>query len=99
MTTFNTCNLTGGIDYFPGPFEVRIPAGETSTSFRILIADDEVAENVETFYLSIEDHSLYYLVKVYHYSGVYVYIDDNDCKLKLLYIRSDLQNPKQFCIL
>ena len=99
MTTFNSCNLTGGIDYFPGPFELRIPAGETSISFRILIADDEIAEIVETFDLYIEEHSLYYLVRTYQYSGVRVYIDDNDCKLNLLCIRSNLQNPEQSCIL
>ena len=99
MTTCNICTSTGGIDYFPAPFEVKFPAGVTNASFRVLIADDEVAEYTESFFLYIDYVSLYYLMDVYDPDRVHVYIDDNDCKLNLLCIRSDLQNPEQSCIL
>ena len=77
-------SFTGGIDYFPGPFEVKFPAGMTNVSFRALVADDEVAEYEEQFYLYIDGDSLYYLVKAYYHSTTYVYIDDNDSKLLII---------------
>ena len=57
-----TSNLTGGGDYIPGPYNVTIPAGDTSVSFVIPITDDEVVENDEIFRLTIMPESLPYLV-------------------------------------
>lgn len=84
MPTCNYCDFTGGIDYFPGPFDVNFPAGITNVSFRVLIADDEIAEQREAFRLYIHSNSLYYLVKSHHWRDTHVYIEDNDCKLLII---------------
>ena len=75
-------DLTGGIDYFPGPFTVVFLAGETIASFYLLIADDEVAEPTEFFFVKLDSESSHYLLKSY---GTYpyhcvIYIQDDDCK-------------------
>ena len=80
-----TLVITGGIDYFPGPYEVNFPAGVTSASFRILIANDETAERVEKFRLHIRTYySSYYRVNAYNNTRTTVYIDDDDGKLQIL---------------
>ena len=45
---------TGGIDYDSGPYNVIFPAGSTNTSFDIMINDDGVLEDDETFLVSIK---------------------------------------------
>ena len=73
-------DFTGGIDYFPGPFVATIPAGMINASFYILIADDEMTEAPEYFYIETDASSFHYLVKKYVLGHFYVYIDDDDCK-------------------
>ena len=77
-------HLTGGIDYFPGPFLVTFPAGVTNVSFPILIADDEMAEVTESFRIYIKLDSLHYLVKQHTDIQISVTIQDNDCKSLIL---------------
>ena len=65
----------------PGPFLVTFPAGVTTASFPIFIADDEIAERVESFSIYIMRDSLHYLVKPYGSIHSHITILDNDCKL------------------
>ena len=41
------------MDYDSGPYNVIIPAGETSGFFNITINDDDISEDNETFILTI----------------------------------------------
>ena len=52
------CVLGGGIDYISGPYTVKIPTNVKIVSFSILIADDNIKENNETFHLIIDPYSL-----------------------------------------
>ena len=45
-------------DYAIGPYSVTIPAGFTETSYDIIISDDDVLEENETFYLFIYPSTL-----------------------------------------
>ena len=47
-----------GNDYTPGPYSVRIPAGETNPSFIISIIDDNMYERDESFQLLVDTSSL-----------------------------------------
>jgi len=46
------------VDYGPGPYDVRIPAGDTSVTFDVPIVDDDILENDEDFDLTIVRGSL-----------------------------------------
>ena len=50
--------LGGGFDYISGPYTVRIPANVKSISFSILITNDNIKEDNETFRLVIDADSL-----------------------------------------
>ena len=50
--------ITGGSDYESGPFNVIIPAGETSVPLNISIIDDNIFEANESFNISIDSSSL-----------------------------------------
>ena len=50
--------LGGGFDYTSGPYTVKIPANVKSISFSILITNDNIKENNETFHLVIDPDSL-----------------------------------------
>ena len=45
-------------DYIPGPFNVAFIAGKISATFNVLINDDDILEENENFYLSIDQTSL-----------------------------------------
>ena len=57
-----TSHLVGGGDYISGPYNVTIPAGDTSASFDISITDDGLVEDDESFRVAITSESLPYLV-------------------------------------
>ena len=74
-------HFVGNIDYYPGPYSVTIPAGETRASFDILIAGDTALEKNEVFTLSVNTDTLPTGgVRIYPYS-VSVTIQNDDCKL------------------
>ena len=47
------CDITGGDDYIPGPYNVTFPIGYTSALIDIYINDDDILEEDETFVVSI----------------------------------------------
>ena len=49
--------FTGGVDYDSGPYNILFPAGETSVIFNVMIKDDDLFENDETFNLTINPSS------------------------------------------
>ena len=57
MIHYNTIT-GGGVDYDSGPYSVTIPAGNTNVSFDINITIDNLVEDDEEFYLSIDPSSL-----------------------------------------
>ena len=59
---------------------MKFPAGVTNVTFHVLIADDKLIENSEHIYFGFLYESLHYLVKRFRYSGINVYIRDDDCK-------------------
>jgi len=48
----------GGIDYKSGSYKVKIPSGQTSTQFKVLITDDNLLEENENFVLIIDPSSI-----------------------------------------
>ena len=75
------CNPTGGTDYYLGTYNVTFPAGETTASFSILIADDNIAETNEQFGLYIDSSTLPGgVIRISPYF-VWVTILNDDCKL------------------
>ena len=65
---------------------MKIPAGITNVSFTILIADDEIPERREFFYITIYSNSNFLVQSHYPYSRIPVYIQDDDCKLIFLWL-------------
>ena len=64
-----------------GPFNVIIPAGQTTASFDIPIIDDNIYEQTETFMLSIDQSSLPDRIAISYPRNSTVFIkDDGDCK-------------------
>ena len=51
-------DITGGVDYSSGPYNVTFPAGVTSVLLNITINNDTVLEYNETFNLIITEESL-----------------------------------------
>ena len=56
VTTY--INYFTGVDYNPGPYEIKFPAGRTSAGFNISINNDDLLEDNETFNLIINPSSL-----------------------------------------
>jgi len=74
--------LGKGIDYDSGPFNLTIPAGETSYQFSIEIINDNVLESFEFFNLTINPLSLPAKVSVGNPNQTVVIIIDNDGKFR-----------------
>ena len=74
-------NLTGSIDYYPGPYNVSFPAGETIISFNILITDNDVIGGNKAFRLSIDSNTLPSGGTRNSPYSVTVTIQNDDCKL------------------
>ena len=77
----NTYIIIEGDDYEPGPFNVTIPAGETSVPFNISIIDDNVFERNETFNISVDSSSLPSRVLVQPDCVLMITIVDDDGEL------------------
>lgn len=54
----HTGNLTGGIDYEPGPFTVTFPAETTTALINVTIIDNNIKENDKSFYLTFNSSSI-----------------------------------------
>ena len=52
----------GGIDYDPGPYNLTIPAGDTSLLFTIPLSIDGILESDEEFEMIIDGASLEVLI-------------------------------------
>ena len=62
ITHYTVCSyyinyFTGGVDYNSGPYNILFPAAETSVMFSVLIEDDDLLEDNETFNLTINPPS------------------------------------------
>ena len=82
INTGDICvHLTAGDDYTgSGPFYITFPAGHDNVTFMILITNDDVVENTETFTLSINPSSLPSGVTIGDPSQATVTIIDDDSK-------------------
>ena len=54
----STNNITGGVDYDSGPYNVTFTAGMTMASYNIPINDDDIRENDEDFTVTIRSGTL-----------------------------------------
>ena len=72
--------FTKGGDYIPGPYPVTFKATETSSSFYVILIDDEVVENNENLILSIDEQSLPNGCSVGKHDQAYMIIIDDDSK-------------------
>ena len=77
--------LTGNADYASGPYSVTIPAGASNTTFSVSITDDNITENAEVFLLNINPISLSNTLVFGGHGGAVVTIEDDDCKLIIVY--------------
>ena len=73
----------GGVDYNSGPYMVRFDAGVTNVAFIVIINDDNVLENDETFDLNINPSSLHSGVTAGApgQATVTILANDGECKL------------------
>ena len=72
--------LGQGVDYGSGQYNVTIPAGSVNTSFDIPITDDNIFEQNEIFYLTIDQSSSLNGVIIGSPNEAVVNIFDNDRK-------------------
>ena len=70
----------GGIDYDSGPYNFTFLAGITDTSFDVLLINDKILEDNETFVLAINQFSLPNNITIHNISQTTVTILDDDCK-------------------
>lgn len=68
------------IDYTPGPYSLTIPAGLTNASYDVVISNDILLEDNETFYLVISPSSLPSGVTVGDINQATVIIINDDSK-------------------
>ena len=68
----------GHDDYVPGPYPITFIAGVTSVTFSVIIIDDHLLENTETFNLTIDPFSLPNSVSTDDIDEVRVMIADDD---------------------
>ena len=71
--------ITGG-DYESRPYSLSFSQGITRISFKVLIIDDDIYEDIESFHVTIDPSSLPSDVIVDYPSEVTVFIMDNDGK-------------------
>jgi len=72
-------NVTGGVDYAPGPYDVTISAGDTDVTLEMQIYNDKTLEPDETFNLSIDPTAQGTVGKI---EMATVTIVDDDCELR-----------------
>ena len=74
-------HIGNGDDYVSGPYNVTIPAGQTTVSFDASIIDDNIYEQSEQFEVRIEQVSTLNGVHIgSSYIATVVIADDSDCK-------------------
>ena len=73
-------NITGNTDYGSGPYSVTFSAGTSTASISLSIKDDNITENAETFFLSIDSLSILNDLVIGAQRGAVVTIEDDDCK-------------------
>ena len=71
---------TGDVDYSSGPYNVIIPSGQISVPFDVPINDDNVFEENEEFFLTIDQSSSLNGVIIGSPNVTVVNISDNDGK-------------------
>ena len=74
--------LGRGVDYNSGPYVVHFNTGVTSVTITVLLNDDNILENNETFNLRVDPSSLPVSVTVSNSNTATVTILDNDGKHK-----------------
>ena len=72
----------GGMDYNSGPYTVQFNIGVTNIPLTVLINDDVILEDNETFSVNINEFSLPTSVTIGDYSQSTVTIRANDRKLR-----------------
>ena len=78
---FFAINIGNGDDYVSGPYNVTIPAGQTTVSFDVSIIDDNIYEQSEQFEVRIKQISTLSRVHIgSSYIATVVIADDSDCK-------------------
>ena len=68
----------GGVDYNSGPYTVQFNAGVTRASFDVLVNNDNILEDSETFNFSVNANSLPNRVTIGDQGQTTVTILDND---------------------
>ena len=71
----------GGVDYNSGPYAVQFDAGMTRVLLTVIINDDIILENNETFSVNINEFSLPKRVTIGDHGQSTVTIGANDRKL------------------
>ena len=71
-------NLTGGVDYVSGIYNVRFEKGDRYKFFYVSIIDDDIYEGVEEFIVSLEElpHGV---VPAFPFQAT-IKIEDDECK-------------------
>ena len=69
-----------GVDYHSGPYSATFFAGTTTTTFDVLISNDDIHRGARSFQLSINQLSLPNNVTIGNISQATVNIVDDDCK-------------------
>ena len=80
---FSSLLIFADFVFFHGSSQVSIPVGENSTTFMLIIADDEIVEGIESSVIIITDPDIDSIVpdNVMHTSAeTTVFILDNDGK-------------------
>ena len=70
----------GGVDYHSGPYSATFFAGMTTTTFNVIISNDDIYRGVRSFQLSIDPSSLPSNVAIGNIGQATVTIADDDCK-------------------
>ena len=73
--------IGGGVDYSSGPYTVQFDVGVTNVPLAVLINNDVILEDNETFIVNINEFSLPTSVTVGDYGQSTVTITANDRKL------------------
>ena len=80
--TIYVCYCIGNVDFYIGPYVFTIPPGITSIAFNTkVIKDDDILEESENFYLTINSSSLPNDITTGNPFQATVVIMDDDCKL------------------
>ena len=79
----NSSNVTGGVDYHSGPYNITFPAGMTIMPFNVSIYNDTILEGDEQFTLNINNATLPNNIITNSSSRATMIIRDDDSKFSL----------------